>query len=137
MATMVLDASVMASYVLGIKSTEAELSALMRGPFEFIAPDIWRAELANVFWKGIRAGHLSYGEALKMLPLANELISITVGSQELWASALTLAKEADHPVYDCLFVALAIMEDSMVVSYDLRLKAKFGVRVVLPGKVIS
>ncbi len=137
MEVLVLDTTVLANYFLGTTSKRLESSTLLRLPLEFAAPDLWRAELANVFWKGIRAGHLSYGEALKMLPLANELISITVGSQELWSSALTLAKEADHPVYDCLFVALAIMEDSMVVSYDLRLKAKFGDRVVLPGKVIS
>lgn len=137
MEVLVLDTTVLANYFIGTSSHRLESSALLRLPFEFTAPDLWRAELASVFWKAVRAGHIAPDDALEMLPQAEELVSTTVSSQELWSSALTLAVEADHPVYDCLFVALAIIRDTMLVSYDLKLKAKFGDLVVLPEKVMS
>ncbi len=126
MAIMVLNASVMASYVLGIKSTEAELSALLRGPFEFIAPDIWRPELANTFWKYIQKQEITLEEAEELLRRAETLLSYTVSSQELWSLALVLASQENHPVYDCFYLALAMEKKTKVITYDRMLWSKFG-----------
>jgi len=137
MAIMVLDASVMASYVLGIKSTEAELSALMRGPFEFIAPDIWRPELANTFWKYIQKQEITLEEAGELFRRVETLLSDTVSSQELWSSALSLATRENHSVYDCFYLALAIEEKTKVITYDQTLWFKFGELAVSPEEVIA
>lgn len=134
---MVLDASVMASYVLGIKSTEAELSALMRGPFEFIAPDIWRPELANTFWKYIQKQEITLEEAGELFRRVETLLSDTVSSQELWSSALSLATRENHSVYDCFYLALAIEEKTKVITYDQTLWFKFGELAVSPEEVIA
>ncbi len=137
MAILVLDTTVLASYVLGDSSMRQESNRLLRLPYEFIAPDLWRAELANVFWKSVRAGHLTSEDALQMLPVVEGLVSITVSSMNLLSHALTLAIQADHPAYDCLFVALAVLEDTMLVSYDRRLASKFGERVALPAELLA
>ncbi len=137
MAIMVLNACVMASYVLGIKSTEAELSALMRGSFEFIAPDIWRPELANTFWKYIQKQEITLEEAEELFRRVETLLSYTVSSQELWSSALLLATRENHSVYDCFYLALAMKEKTKVITYDQALWLKFGELAVSPEEVIA
>ncbi len=134
---MVLNACVMASYVLGIKSIEAELSALMRGPFEFIAPDIWRPELANTFWKYIQKQEITLEEAEELFRRVETLLSYTVSSQELWLSALLLATRENHSVYDCFYLALAMEEKTKVITYDQTLWFKFGELAVSPEEVIA
>ena len=114
-----------------------ESKRLLRLPYEFIAPDLWPAELANVFWKSVRAGHLTSEGALQMLPVVERLVSTTVGSMNLLSHALTLAIQADHPAYECLFIALAVLEDTVLVSYDRRLARKFGERVALPTELLA
>ncbi len=65
------------------------------------APDLIFAEVANVRWKLRRKGVLTdahyaaRGEALRDAPL------VVTPVRDLIASAMRLAGELDHPVYDC------------------------------------
>ena len=87
------------------------------------APDLIFAEVANVMWKLWRRGVLTdaryaaRGEALKDAPL----MVTPVG--DLLASAMRLARELDHPVYDCFYLALAVREGCPAVTADQRFAA--------------
>ena len=137
MAVLVLDVNVIAGYLLGSGADREELSTLFQGSFEFIAPDIWRPELGNTFWKYIQKREITLDQAVALFQRAEPLISDTISSRELWQLALLLAARNNHPVYDCLFVALAVLEDTRLVSYDRRLAKMFGERVVLPTELLA
>ena len=82
------------------------------------APDLIFAEVANVMWKLWRKGVLTdahyaaRGEALKDAPL------VVTPVRDLLASAMRLARELDHPVYDCFYLALAIREGCPAITVD-------------------
>ncbi|MCH8838044.1 MAG: type II toxin-antitoxin system VapC family toxin [Candidatus Marinimicrobia bacterium] len=137
MAVLVLDVNVIAGYLLGAGADREELSAFLLGPFDFIAPDIWRPELGNTLWKYIQKREITLDEAVALFQRAEPLVSDTISSRGLWQLALLLAAQNNHPVYDCLFIALAVLEDTMLVSYDRRLARKFGERVALPAELLA
>jgi predicted nucleic acid-binding protein len=72
-----------------------------------LAPDLMPVEAVNAWWKKVRVGDMEpshLNEALvNLLGLGIELAPATL----LLAPAARLAVEIDHPVYDCLYLALA------------------------------
>lgn len=50
-------------------------------------------------------------------------------------AALQLAIDLNHPIYDCLYLALAIRLDTHVVTADRRFAALNGSRADLDGRV--
>jgi predicted nucleic acid-binding protein len=62
---------------------------------------------------------------------AEVLVDVIISSSQIRDVALKLAVEANHSFYDTLFVAAAIQSDTQVLTYDRKLAAKFGDRVLL------
>lgn len=85
------------------------------------APDLLIAETLNAFWKLGRAGPgappptdvLAVLDAIRLVP-----------SRELAAKAAEFAERFDHPVYDCLYLALAEAEADVLLTADKRLLTK-------------
>lgn len=135
MAVIILDVSVLAGYLLGVDPAREELPGFFRGSHDFIAPDIWRPELANTFWKYVQKQAIKLDEAVALFQSAETLISHTVSSRGLWQSALLLASQNNHPVYDCLYIALALEKSTQVITYDQRLWARFSDLAVGPREI--
>ena len=88
-----------------------------------IAPDLVIAEVCNAAWRAARLGRLSreqVGEIAATLPQFFELLS---GTAQLAPRAVAIADEIDHPVYDCLYVALA---EAQLVTADAALLRKLS-----------
>ena len=132
---IVVDASVAVKWVVNEPRTEA---ALALRDEELIAPALWLAEAANALWRHVRLGELNRNQALARL---SELETAPVASLPIEphvAKALELATEADHPVYDCVYLALALHQQARVVTDDRRFLAaawrlNLGERVRLLG----
>jgi predicted nucleic acid-binding protein len=117
---IVVDASVAVNWVLNEPRTEA---ALALRDEELIAPALWLVEAANALWRHVRLGELNGQQALARL---SELEKAPIASspiEPLVAKALQLATEADHPVYDCIYLALALNQQACVVTDDRRFLA--------------
>jgi predicted nucleic acid-binding protein len=118
--SIVVDASVALKWVLD--EPESEAAAALQAD-ELLAPDLWLAEAANALWRYSRTGQITIEEAnerlteLKNAPVA----SVPIGPH--LSAALGLAVEIGHPVYDCLYLALAIACDTHVVTADRRFVA--------------
>ncbi len=56
-------------------------------------------------------------------------------TEQLAAEALALALDLDHPVYDCVYLALAIARDLPLVTADRRLIAAAQGRPEIAGHV--
>ena len=116
----VIDASVALKWVLD-EPGRAAADALLDD--ELIAPDLWLVEAANALWKRASQGDISVLEAGAMLAeLRNAPVAVSSVEVDL-SAALDLAMELKHPVYDCLYLAAAIREDSHVVTADRRFYA--------------
>jgi predicted nucleic acid-binding protein len=117
---LIVDASVALKWVLSEAGSEAALALRTE---ELLAPALWIAEATNALWRGVRLGELSLEEAVELL---DELIKAPVASLPMephLQAALALAVEFQHPVYDCIYLALALQHDSQVVTADRRFAA--------------
>lgn len=134
---MVLDATVMANYVLGVEPSRQELAELFGSYGPFFAPDLWRPELSNAFWKYIRVRRITLEESLEWIILVERVLSDTVSSQKLIAPALVLAYENNHSAYDCFYLALAQQRKTQVITYDRALQSKFPGLAVAPRSILT
>ena len=117
---IVIDASVALKWVLDEPGSEA---AVTLRDHELVAPALWLAEAANALWRHARIGEISNEEAIASL---TELLNAPVASLPIEPQlepALKLAMEIGHPIYDCIYLALALHHQTHVVTADRRFAA--------------
>ena len=136
MATVVIDTNVIAYHLLGIEEHREHLSKLFRKNHNLIAPANIQAGIVNVLWLAIRNEAFDLEEGLQKLEAANCLINRIVPIPNLWRTALLLSTNTDHSPYDTLFVALAEMEDTKLLTYDQQLQNHFSDRAIIPDSYI-
>jgi predicted nucleic acid-binding protein len=115
---MIIDASVAFKWVVEEEGSEAAIALIGSG--DLIGPTLIHAEVGNALWKAVRRGELAGdGEISEQLAdLARYLR--TVDETPLLGRALALGIELGHPVYDCVYLALAEDLDDMLVTADRR-----------------
>ena len=132
----VVDASVAVKWVVR-ESGSDQARSLSSARLD--APDLLLIECANILWKKVRIGDLTRREASSCLTLLLSGPLILTDSVGLLASALELSCELQHPVYDCVYLALAIQRDVPLLTADRRLvsaarrRRKLAARVMLLG----
>ncbi len=84
------------------------------------APDLIWSEVANALWKYGRAGADPKRLVRRLQDFRSLPLRVTP-ADELVDDALAIALEIGHPVYDCIYIALAIRTSSCVVTADRRL----------------
>jgi predicted nucleic acid-binding protein len=120
---LVVDASVALKWVLDEAESEAALA--LRGE-DLIAPALWLAEAANALLRRSRIGDITTDEASSRL---SELLNAPVASlamEPFLDRALQLATQTGHPVYDCVYLAVALHHDTHVVTADQRFVSAAG-----------
>ena len=127
MNSLVLDVSVAVKWVLppegeGHREEAVELLNQHRnGEIRFLVPDIFWAEYGNAMWKAVRNGRMARRdaeEAIEKLSLENWA---SVPSRHLLTQAFTIANAYDRAIYDSLYVALAVMARTQMITADERL----------------
>ncbi|MFY8149435.1 MAG: type II toxin-antitoxin system VapC family toxin [Prochlorococcaceae cyanobacterium] len=117
----VLDASAAVRLILGDPAASA-VAEQLRDAALVIAPELMLSEVANTLWKLHRAHQLADLDPQKLLADAHDLVDRVEPDRHLQAEALALACHHDHPVYDCLYLALARREAATLISMDRRLQ---------------
>jgi predicted nucleic acid-binding protein len=125
--TWVVDASVAVKWVVP-EILSAQADRLLGSEDPLIAPDLLMIESANAFWKKIRRKELSATEAGRALDVLSASGIVVYATQPLLGRALAMARHLEHPVYDCVYVALAERERATLVTADERLLARLGRR---------
>ena len=118
----VLDASAAVRLILADPAA-ADLAERVGGAALVLAPELMLTELANTLWKLQRADRLNDLDPQALLAEARELVDRLEPDRHLQAEALALACHLNHPVYDCLYLALARREAASLISSDRRLNA--------------
>lgn len=127
MSTNVVDASVAAKWVLPASGEPLvhEAQELLRGHaagrYQFMVPDLFWAELGNVFWKAVRQGRWTKSAGETAIVALKQLNFPTISSSTLLDLAFTIAISFDRTVYDCLYVALAVESNKPLITADERL----------------
>lgn len=121
--SIVIDASVALKWVLDESGSAA--AEKLRDE-ELIAPVLWLAEASNALWRGVRVGQLGGEEATELLLELMGAPIATLPMEPHLAHALHLATQLDHPIYDCIYLALALRHETHVVTADRRFAAAAG-----------
>lgn len=117
---IVIDASVALKWVFDEPDSEA---ALALREHELLAPNFWLAEAANALWRRERMGQLTSEEARALLTDLSNSPLASFPIEPLLEQALTLAMQLRHPIYNCLYLALALHLDTHVLTADRRFAA--------------
>lgn len=116
--TLVVDASVAAKWL--VEEDGSEQAAALRGR-AMAAPSLIRAEVANLLATLARRGAIAARDAAESFALFQTApLRIVEPDDALERAALDLALALAHPVYDCLYLALAIRLDATLVTADRR-----------------
>lgn len=135
MSKLITDASVLVKCIFDEVGSAAARS-MLGGPLPPAAPDLASAECANAIWKRVRRRQIDGLAAHKALAVLDAVPFELLPLQPLTETALGLALEYDHPVYDCYYLAAAITHDANLATadarlYDLALRVGFGERATL------
>jgi predicted nucleic acid-binding protein len=134
LSQLVLDASVAVKWVIpsaGEPLTEEAKRLLLRhanGEFDFVVPDVFWAEFANVLWKGARRGRWNRADAEKAAKDMQARDFVTVSSLFLLSDALEIAFASDRGIFDCLYVSLAVESRTDLITADERLANALAAR---------
>jgi predicted nucleic acid-binding protein len=134
---VVIDTMVFAYGLLGVAEFREEALEVLHRAGDIIAPDSLRAELLNVVWQWTRQGGITAQSGVSVLHDADQLVAAFVPSDVLWERALELAMSHDHAAYDTLFVALAELADTRLITYDRPLLATFPARAIEPATFLA
>jgi len=121
MGNLVLDASAVVRIIEGAEPSDSFQEALLNADL-VLAPELMLTEVANALRRLQRAGQLSAEGLQQRLSRAAELVDVIEPDRHLQVEALALACHLDHPVYDCLYLALARREAAMLLTADRRLQ---------------
>jgi predicted nucleic acid-binding protein len=130
---LIVDANVAAKWFLPAKGETLTDEALdlfrqyAREDVRFIVPDLFWAELANVFWKAVRLGRFPKASAEAALASLTDRDLPTVPSLGLLDSAFQIATAFERTVYDSLYVALAVQSKAQLITADERLANSLAV----------
>lgn len=128
MGSLVLDASAVVRIIEGAEQSALFQSAVLNADL-VLAPELMLTEVANTLWRLQRAGQLPTDGLQQRLSRATELVDVIEPDRHLQVEALALACHLDHPVYDCLYLALARREAAALLTADQRLQ-QLAVRVL-------
>jgi len=116
---LVVDASVALKWVLDEPGGDAADRLL---DDDLIAPSLWLVEAANALWRRAQRGELSAVQATARLAELRNAPIVTIPLEDDVVAAARIATELGHPVYDCLYLALAIRENTYVMTADRRFR---------------
>lgn len=114
---IVTDSSVVVK-LFAIEDGSDAARKLMASGEEFAAPDLLMIEVGNALMTKVRTSRLLEVHAERSLQSVPDIMALLYPSVELLDEAWKLAFQLRHPIYDCIFLALALRLDLKLVTAD-------------------
>ncbi|MEW5892213.1 MAG: type II toxin-antitoxin system VapC family toxin [Pseudomonadota bacterium] len=121
----VVDASVAAKWLFAEPYSE-QAAALLTGGEDLLTVDLLFAEIGNVAWKKLGRENLSYQDVAQALADLREIALTVYPVAELMEQALKIAQDHRRSFYDASYLALAVREDTPLITADLRFHNAFA-----------
>ena len=120
---IVVDTDMIAAFWIRTARTPHAVEARRRDP-DWVAPVLWRSEFRSVLRQYLRAGHMSYADAVW---IADKAESAMRGKEYTVETTLVLklVERTHHSSYDCEYVALAEAEGLRLVTGDRKVARLF------------
>jgi len=113
---VIVDASVAFKWMFVEQGSDAALALLDRA--DLCAPNLLLVELGNALWKkGVRGELGDQAAYSSQLSIVLSFVSI-VKEADLVARAVEMALAIQHPIYDCIYLALAERSADKLVTAD-------------------
>ena len=137
---MIIDASVAFKWLADEEESDPAFALLDR--YELFAPILLMHEVANGLWRKVQRDQIdrsvSFSDELNRLPQLVNLVDETAHV----ARALEIGREFGHPIYDCVYLAMAEARSDRLVTADLKFMAKvagssLGTRFVTLGSAVD
>lgn len=119
----IFDANVVVRWMIEDELTDVALEA--GRIYQPLAPILLGSEVANALRNQVKAGFHELDWCLTQLRRLPRLVQFE-DERDIWPLALKLAVEQDHPAYDCVYVAMAVMRATPLVTGDAKLARKFA-----------
>jgi predicted nucleic acid-binding protein len=111
MTGFVVDASVAIKWLID-EPLSGQAVRLLDADVPLVAPELIYAEAANAIWAIARRGQIDTAEVHEALDLlADAPLTVPSSMRQRMAATARLANDLAHPVYDCLYLALALQEE--------------------------
>ncbi len=116
---VVVDASVAAKWL--VAEPDSEIAAmLLDGSFDLQAPRLLVSEIGNMLWCMAVNGSIEEYEAARLAAALLDMPLQWRDDERTCVEAVRIAVELGHPAYDCMYLALALLIGSQVVTADKR-----------------
>ncbi len=106
MTTLLIDASVALKWFIEEPESDAAGELLLIHA-DFHAPELLQVELANAFCKNARRGRIAPDAWRDSLPRLIRMFQVWHPNAPLLVDAVEISLASSHPVYDCVYLALA------------------------------
>ena len=116
-ARTVVDASVAIKWV--VQEERSDAARALAG--DMLAPDLLLTECTNALWSKVQRGQLPADLAVECLGSLRAAPVRLAPTADLLDRALALGIELKHPVYDCVYLVLALATGATLVTDDGRL----------------
>jgi predicted nucleic acid-binding protein len=114
---LVVDASVAFKWFVPEVGSEKAL-ALLELDTDLIAPELLCVEVVNAMWARLRGRDNFRSVVTDAAAALPRMIDTLVPIGTLLPRALEMTIELNHPLYDCLYLALAEMSDDKLLTAD-------------------
>jgi predicted nucleic acid-binding protein len=119
---LVVDASVAIKWL--IDEPDSELAdQLLDGAHDFLAPELIIPEVLSAAWRRRRLGEIADAQFDDIVVRVADGMIACQPLRPLAPAAGAIARQLDHSVYDCFYLALAQAEEAPLVTADRRLLA--------------
>lgn len=117
----VIDASAAAGLIVDLPWSAAARASILAEETR-IAPSLFAVEIGSTVWQNVRAGVLSVDSGMMAIDQIIPIVTL-VPDTEMLHSALVTALREQHPIYDCLYLALAVQRREALFTADMKLAA--------------
>jgi predicted nucleic acid-binding protein len=129
---VVLDANVVVrAFVAGHEEARTWLAAVAEGRAEGLAPDLIYAETASALRRYVRVGRILLERAVAVMNTFVDLPFSVTPCRRLAPASCSLAIQRGLTVYDAHYLALAEVEDAVLVTADRALAAAASRSILL------
>ena len=113
----VVDASVAVKWLVEEPGSGAA-QEVIAGEVDLHAPRLMASEVANALWRKARLNQMERADVVVALGLVPEMPVRWNDDETVIADAVRLALTLDHPVYDCVYLALAHRIGAVMLTAD-------------------
>jgi predicted nucleic acid-binding protein len=114
---MIIDASIGVKWLV-LEEDSDRAYALLAGAGPLYVPSLFFVEVANALWRKARKGEIDLAQIEDVASLSE--VVICLDDVAYTKRSLEIAVELGHPVYDCLYLAVAEQQDDAVITADAR-----------------